>query len=112
MKLFVLGANSSKEMENISLELAKSNFKIIEQDDNFMLMKKRRYGNYLIHAVSLILALSFSAIFILLNLVYFIYSYLWTSPHVLITTEKKAEDGSDLEFNTMDEILEKANALL
>ncbi|WP_231475986.1 hypothetical protein [Methanobrevibacter oralis] len=43
---------------------------------------------------------------------YFTYSYLWASPYVLITTDTKTETGDDLEFNTMDEVLKKANAIL
>ena len=39
-------------------------------------------------------------------------SYLWASPYVLITTDTKTEIGDDLEFNTMDEVLKKANAIL
>lgn len=112
MKLFILEANSSKEMEDLAVELSESKFVMVEQDKQFILMKKRRYGNLLIHVISLIIALQFTAWFILLNLVYFIYSYLWASPHVLITTEKKTDDGEDLQFNTMDEILKKANAIL
>ena len=112
MDLFILQANNTKEMENIALELNESKFKAIERDENFILMKKRRYGNYLIHAIFLILALGVSSPFIIVNVVYFAYSYLWASPHVLITTEKKTDEGEDLEFNTMDEILKKANAIL
>ena len=109
MKLFILEANSSKEMEELAVELSEKKFIAIEHDEQLILMKKRRYGNILIHVISLILALQLTAWFILLNLVYFTYSYLWASPHVLITTEKKTDEGEDLEFNTMDEVLKKAN---
>ena len=112
MKLFILEADSSTEMADLANQLAESKFKVVEQDKEFILMKKRRYGNILIHVISLIFALQLTAWFILLNLVYFTYSYLWASPYVLITTEKKSEEGDDLEFNTMDEILKKANAIL
>lgn len=112
MDLFILKANSNKEMDDISYELVLKKFKIIEKEKEFILMKKRRYGNILIHVISLILALSFSAIFIFVNVIYFTYSYLWASPHVLITTETKGDDGEDLKFNTMDEILKKANSIL
>ena len=75
-------------------------------------MKKRRYGNVLIQVVCLILAFSVSSLFLIINLVYFTYSYLWASPHVLITTEKVGEDGEKLEFDSMDDVLNKANAIL
>ena len=112
MNLFILSADNSKEMEQISGELSQNKFKILEQDENFILMNKKRYGNPLIHAISLILALSIFSPLIFLNVGYFMYSYLWASPHVLITTEKVSDEGEPLEFNNMDEVMEKANAIL
>lgn len=112
MKLFILGADDSKDLEEISEELSQKKFKAIESDENFVLMKKRRYGNILVHIVFLLLALYVSSLFLMVNVVYFSYSYLWASPHVLITTEKVDEDGQKLEFNSMDEVLSKANAIL
>ena len=112
MDLFILSADNSKAMNKLANELSQKKFKTIEEDKEYILMRKRRFGNLLIHAVSLILALSVSSIFILINLVYFIYSYLWASPHLLITTEKVDEECNPLEFSEMDEILNKANAIL
>ena len=87
-------------------------FKTIEEQDNYILMKKRRYGNLLIHAVCLIIALSYIGILIFVNVAYFTYSFLWASPNVLITTETVGDDGEPLEFSDMDEILKKATALI
>ncbi len=112
MKLFILSADNSKDLERISEELSQKKFKAIDSDDNFVLMRKRRYGNILIQAVFLLLALSVSALFLIVNVAYFTYSYLWASPHVLITTEKEDDEGKKLEFNSMDEVLAKANAIL
>jgi hypothetical protein len=112
MKLFILKADDSKEMEEISKELSENKFKTIESEENFILMKKRRYGNIIIQIVCLALALLFSAVFIFINLAYFTYSYLWASPNVLITTERVAKNGEKLEFDSMDEVLKKANATL
>lgn len=112
MDLLILSANDFKEMENISQELSQNKFRIIQQDNNFILMNKRRFGNLLIHAVCLILALSVFSLLIFVNVVYFIYSYLWASPNVLITTEKVSDEGEPLQFNSMDEVLDKANAIL
>lgn len=112
MKLFILSAKDSKDMETISEELSQNKFKVIEKDEKFILMKKRRYGNTIIQVVVFILALMVSALFLIINVAYFTYSYLWASPHVLITTEKEDEDGNKLEFNSMDEVLAKANATL
>lgn len=112
MDLFILSADNSKQMEKIAEDLSQKKFKIREQSDEFILMRKRRFGNPLIHVIALILALSVSAVFIFINVAYFSYSYLWASPHVLITTEKVDEEGNPLEFSDMDEILKKANAML
>ena len=99
-------------MEKISEELSQKKFKITQQEEHYILMRKRRYGNILIQIVCLILALSVSWVFLIINIVYFSYSFLWASPNVLITTEKVSEEGEPLEFSNMDEILNKANAIL
>ena len=112
MSLFVLPADNSKDMENISVELSQNKFKIIEQQDNFILMKRKRYGNVLVHAVILVIALFFFSLAIFFNVIYLAYSLLWASPNVLITTEKVDEEGNPLEFSSMDEILDKATAIL
>lgn len=74
-------------------------------------MKKKRYGNYYVHILFLLIGLFFIYWALIVNVVYFSYSYLWASPHVLITSEIKSNEGEDLEFNTMDEVLEKSNKL-
>ena len=112
MDLLILPADNFKEMESISQELSQKKFKIIQQDENFILMNKRRFGNPLIHAICLILALSVFSLLIFINVAYFMYSYIWASPNVLITTEKVSDEGEPLEFNSMDEVLNKANAIL
>lgn len=112
MSLFILKANDSEDMDRISEELLENKFKTIEKQDNFILMKRRRYGNVLIHVVCLIVALMFLSVAIFINVIYFTYSFLWASPNVLITTETKGEDGEDLQFNTMDEVMMKATAIL
>ena len=112
MSLFILKANDSEDMDRISAELLENKFKTIEKQDNFILMKRRRYGNVLIHVVCLIVALMFLSVAIFINVIYFTYSFLWASPNVLITIETKGEDGEDLQFNTMDEVMMKATAIL
>lgn len=111
MDLFVLKADNSNEMHKISEELSVHKFNKIQEENHFILMKKKRYGNYYVHILFLLIGLFWVYLALIVNVVYFTYSYLWASPHVLITTEIKAEDGEDLEFNTIDEVLEKANKL-
>lgn len=112
MKLYILGADSSRSMESISQELSLKKFKVVDEDTDFILMIKRRFGNILIHAVCLIIALGYFAPFLFINVIYFTYSYLWASPHVLITTEKVDDEGNPLEFSSMDEVLKKATSIL
>ena len=112
MKLFILKADNSKDMDSISNELSLKKFKVTQSDKNYILMRKKRYGNLLIHAICLIIALQFVGLVLLINVAYFSYSYLYASPNVLITTERVDVDGNPLEFSNMDEILNKANAIL
>ena len=111
MDLFILKAKDSKELDRISNELSENKFKVIQEESHFKLMKRKRYGNYYVHILFLIIGLFFAFPALIVNVVYFAYSYLWASPHVLLTTETKTESGEDLGFNTMDEVLEKANKL-
>lgn len=112
MKVYMLKAENSKKMESLSKELSEKKFKLVEQDDKYILMRKRRFGNLVIHAICLIIALSSFSPVIFVNVAYFTYSYLWASPHVFITTETVDDEGNELEFDDMDEILKKATAIL
>ena len=67
MKLYILKADNSKEMDDIAGELSLKKFKLIDEDDRFKLMRKRRYGNILVQIVSLLLALQVSWVFLILN---------------------------------------------
>ena len=111
MELFILKADNSDEINNISEELSEKKKKKIQEEEHFILMKKKRYGNYYVHILFLLIGLFFIYWALIVNVVYFSYSYLWASPHVLITSEIKSNEGEDLEFNTMDEVLEKSNKL-
>ena len=59
MKLFLMKADNSKDMEKISEELSQHKFKTVDTQDNFILMRKRRYGNILIHVWLILLIHSF-----------------------------------------------------
>ncbi len=111
MDLFILKANNDKELKAISEELALEKFKVIQEEDNFILLRKKRYGNYYVHILFLLIGLFYIAPFLIVNVVYFTYSYLWASPHVLVTTDTKSNNGENLEFNTIDEVMDSANKL-
>lgn len=111
MDLFILKANNDEELGAISEDLVSKKFKIIQKEDNFVLLKKKRYGNYYVHILFLLIGLFYIAPFLIVNVVYFAYSYLWASPHVLVTTDIESKDGEVLEFNTIDEVMSSANKL-
>ncbi len=111
MELFILKADSTQEMDKISEDLSQYKFKRIQEEKHFILMKMKRYGNYYVHILFLLIGMFWFSAALIVNVVYFTYSYLWASPHVLITTEIKSEEGEDLEFNTMDEVIKSANKL-
>jgi hypothetical protein len=112
MALHILGADNPSEMEEISQKLSENKFKVMDHQDNFILMKRRRYGNVLIHAVCLIVALMYFSLAIFINVIYFTYSFIWASPTVLITTETVDDEGKPLEYSDMDEILKEATRLI
>ncbi len=112
MKLFILPSDNYNDMEKISKELSLKKFKVTKKDNNYILMHKKRYGNILIHVICLIIAFLYVGPVLLINVLYFTYSYLWASPNVLITTENVDDEGNPLEFSDMDEILKKATSIL
>ena len=111
MKLFILKADDSKNMNKISEELLDNKFRITQQENHYILMRKKRYGNYAAHMFFLFIGLFCFMPVLIANVVYVSYSLILKSPNVLITTETKAESGEALEFNNMEEVLEKANAM-
>lgn len=112
MGLKIIHAKNSKEMGAIEKEFKENKFKEVSREDNYVLMKRKRYGNRVIQLGLLFFALFFFAPIIIINVVYFGYSFIARSPTVLITTETVGKDGEPLEFNTVDEVLEEGNAIL
>ncbi len=117
MELKIIYAKNKEDMETIEGKLTENKFKKLSSENNYILMKKRRYGNIVIQLGLLIFALflvpiPYAYIFIFIIVIYFSYSYLIRSPNVLITTETKDVNGQNLEFSTIDEVLELGNAIL
>lgn len=110
MKIQTLSAKNLKEMENISNKLCENKFKINSRDENFILLRKRRCGNIYIHLFFLFVAFFLINIAIIVNVAYFSYSYLFKSPHVLITTETVDHEGNPLKFDNIEEVIEKSNS--
>lgn len=117
MDLQIIQAKNNNDMKYIGDKLAENKFKVQSSDNNYILMRKKRYGNIIIQVGLLIFALflvpvPYAYIFLIIVIIYFSYSYLFNSPNVLITTENKDVDGKDLKFTTVEKVLEIGNAIL
>ena len=104
MKPKIVHARDSEVMAQLSELFQESKYSLKAQDENFVLLKKNNYGHILIHLPFLLIALFFNALAIIVNVVYFAYSIFQRSNLILITTEKKDEDGNPLEFDDVSEI--------
>lgn len=111
MQLDVVQAKSLNEMNRITETFVDNNFNIKEDGKNFILLKKRMYGNYYVHILFLCIALFVFNLAIIVNIVYLAISLIWRSPFVLVTTETTDQDGNLLEFTSVDEVIKKGNAL-
>jgi hypothetical protein len=105
MKLKIIYGKDLDEIENIAIKLNSLGYKKNSSDDNFILLKKRAYGNMYIHLIPIIIALLWFYPAILFNVTYFAYNFIKKSEHVLITSETKDKDGKKLEFDDLDMIL-------
>ena len=103
-QLHIIHGKNKKDIKKISEKLKENNFKIIQTSDNFILLKKRRYGNIVIQLGILFLALFLFYPLILINLAYFTYSYLFRSPKILVTSETKSHNGDKLKFENIEDI--------
>ncbi|MDL2246370.1 hypothetical protein LJB96_02000 [Methanobrevibacter sp. OttesenSCG-928-K11] len=105
MGLKIIYGKDFDEIEDLAIKLGNNGYKINSRDDNFVLLKKRAYGNMYMHLVFIIIALIMFYPAILFNLVYFAYNFIKKSEYILITTETKDKDGKKLEFDDVDMIL-------
>lgn len=112
MKFNIIKAKNLDDMDKISEVFYENKFKLNRREENYILMKKRRYGYWLIHIVALVIALFAFWPLIFVNVIYFTYSYIWNSPFVLITTEIYDNEGKPLIFTNIEEVLSKANSTL
>ena len=83
-------------MNKISEDLSQKQIQNYSAGKHYLLMKKKRYGNYAAHMFFLFVELFIFMPLLIANVVYLAYSLLWTSPNVLITTETKARNLENL----------------
>ena len=103
MKPITIHAKNKEELDKLTSILEENNFKLHSRADNFSYLYKRVYGNWVAHLICLILAATFSALFIFGNLALFLYSFYKNSQYVFITT--RLDDGENkLEFDKFSDI--------
>lgn len=111
-QLHIIYGENKKDINRISEKLQENKFRIMQTSDNFILLKKRRYGNMVIQLGILFLALFMFYPLILVNLAYFTYAYLFRSPNVLVTSETQSDNGDELEFENIEDVLKQSNTTL
>ncbi|KZX10297.1 hypothetical protein [Methanobrevibacter filiformis] len=104
MKLKIIKAENQSEIGDLTQKFLDNKFKIVSEDDSFILFKKVRYGDIKVHILCIILALSVTQPFVILNVIYFGYNVFKRSEAVLITTETLDSNGNHLEFSNLDDI--------
>lgn len=104
MKPKIVHARDSEVMHQLTDLFVESKYSIQAEDKNYVLLKRNNYGNILIHIPFILIALFINVFAILVNVVYFAYSIFQKSNVILITTEKKDDEGNPLEFDSVREI--------
>ena len=113
-KTFILKAENPEEIEKIAKPFLDKGFKIISEDETYLIAKKRNIGSYLVHFIFIVLILfviSYTSwmIYVVCGgyITYFVYFLFSKSKVVLITTETVDKDGSPVEFDSMENIIIK-----
>lgn len=106
MDLKIFYSIDSKKMNEDAKVLFDKGYKEHSKDENYILLKKRFYGNFYIHLIFILFALFVFSPLLFLNIIYFAYNFIKKSFFVLITTETKDQEGNDLEFDEFDELLD------
>ena len=104
MKPKIVHARDSDVMHKLSDLFVESKYSVKAEDKNYVLLKKNNYGNVLIHLPFLLIALFLNAFALLVNVAYFAYSLFQKSNVILITTEKKDDEGNPLEFDSVRDL--------
>ena len=104
MKPKIVHARDSDVMHELSDLFVESKYSVKAEDKNYVLLKKNNYGNVLIHLPFLLIALFLNAFALLVNVAYFAYSIFKKSNVILITTEKKDDEGNPLEFDSVRDL--------
>jgi len=56
-KTFILKAENYEDIERIAKSFLDKGFKVISEDENYLIAKKRNFGSYFVHLVFIVLIL-------------------------------------------------------
>ena len=109
-KAFILKAENQKDIEKIAKPFLDNGFKVISEDKNYLIAKKRNFGSYYIHFIFIVLILFVISSWVLyvacgIYIAYFLYFLFTKSKVVLITTETTDKDGNLVEFDDIENIV-------
>jgi hypothetical protein len=110
-KTFILKAENQEDIDKIAKPFLDKGFKVISEDENHLIAKKRNFGSYFVHIIFILLILfviSYNSWMIYLvcgvYIAYFLYFLFSKSEVVLITTESIDKDGNPVEFDNIEDI--------
>lgn len=104
MKPKVLHVKTKKDMNELAEILSKSKYKMEYHEKNYILMRKKDYGNLILHGIFIAIGLIINVLAFILNVIYFSYSFLKKSNIILITTETTDIDGNTVEFDKAEDL--------
>lgn len=104
MKPKVLHAKTKKDMNELAEILSRSKYKMEYHEKNYILMRKKNYGNLIIHGIFILIGLFIDSRAFIINVIYFSYSFFKKSNIILITTETTDIDGNTVEFDKTEDL--------
>lgn len=104
MKPVVLHVKNNEDMEELSEILKKSKYSINHREQNYILLKKKNYGNLILHGIFIFIGLVINMLGFVLNVIYFAYSFFKKSNIILITTETKDQDNNPVKFDNAEDL--------
>jgi hypothetical protein len=109
-KTFILKAENQEDIEKIAKPFLDKGFRVISEDENYLIAKKRNFGSYYVHLIFIVLILfviSYTSWVLYavcgIYIAYFLYFLFNKSKVVLITTETTDKDGNPVEFDDIED---------
>lgn len=104
MKPTILHVNNHQDMDELVEILSESKYSIEYNETNYILLKKKNYGNLIIHGIFILIGLFLNVLAFILNVIYFSYCFFKKSNILLITTDTIDIDGNPVEFDKAENL--------